>query len=36
MVKTHILVALVGQVEVKSGDIVEVGRRIMTTDGQFI
>ena len=36
MVKTHVLVALVGQVEVKSRDIIEQGRRIMTSDGQFI
>ncbi|EKD29758.1 MAG: hypothetical protein ACD_78C00286G0001 [uncultured bacterium (gcode 4)] len=36
MIKTHVLVALVGQVEVKSRDIIEQGRRIMTSDGQFI
>lgn len=36
MTKTHILVALVGQVELNSNDIIENGRKITTTDGQFI
>jgi hypothetical protein len=36
MEQTHVLVALLGQVKINSSDIIEQGRRVMTSDGQFI
>jgi len=34
--RDHVLVALIGQVEIESADIVEKGREIFTSDGQFV
>ncbi|MFH1428930.1 MAG: hypothetical protein ABIH39_04220, partial [Candidatus Margulisiibacteriota bacterium] len=36
MKQAHVLVALVGQVEITSSNIVETGREVKTSDGQFI
>ena len=36
MRETHVLVALIGQVDIKSGTVVEEGRKVSTDDGQFI
>jgi hypothetical protein len=34
--RDHVLVALIGQVEIGSADIVEKGRQVLASDGQFI
>jgi hypothetical protein len=36
MKEDHVLVALIGQVEIRSDDITEKGKRVSTSDGQFI
>ena len=36
MKQNYVLVALVGQVRILSDDIREDGRKVFTTDGQFI
>ena len=36
MEKAHVLVALVGQVEIRSDDIMEENRKVFTKDNQFI
>jgi len=36
MRQNYVLVALIGQAEIKSENIVEEGRKVMTSDGQFI